>query len=103
MSVNVCDVSSEYAHSVNEWRNYKKRVSSRNSTGVFRAYYHRRAQNQNKNNVDYHLFGLEDVVMMNDFINNDLIPEDDGQVASGSVSLPDPVVFETVEQTLEKE
>jgi hypothetical protein len=41
--------------------------------------------------------------MMNDFIKNDLIPEDDGQVASGSVSLPDPVVFETVEQTLEKE
>jgi hypothetical protein len=102
MSVNVCDVSSEYAHSVNELRNYKKRVSSRNSTGVFRACYHRRAQNQGKNNVDYQLFGLEDVVMMNDFINY-LIPEDDGQVASGSVSLPDPVVFETVEQTLEKE
>ena len=46
---------------------------------------------------------LPSVVMMNDFIKNDLIPEDDGQVASGSVSLPDPVVFETVEQTLEKE
>ena len=34
---------------------------------------------------------------------SDLIPHDDGQVASGSVSLPDPVVLETEEQTLERE
>ena len=39
----------------------------------------------------------------NDFIKDDFIPEGDGQVASGSASLPDPVVLETEEQTLEKD
>jgi hypothetical protein len=39
------------------------------------------------------LSGLEDVVV-NDFIKDDFIPEGDGQVASGSASLPDPVVLE---------
>ena len=48
------------------------------------------------------LSGLEDVVF-NDFIKDDFIPEGDGQVASGSVSLPDPVVLETEEQMLERE
>jgi len=33
-----------------------------------------------------------------DFIKDDCIPEGDVQVASGSVSLPDPVVLETEEQ-----
>ena len=48
--------------------------------------------------------GLEDVVL-NEFINDDCIPEGEGQVASGSVSLPDPVawVLETEEQMLERE
>ena len=31
----------------------------------------------------------------NDFIKDDFIPEDDGQVTSDSASLPDPVVLET--------
>ncbi len=39
----------------------------------------------------------------NDFIKDDFIPEGDGQVASGSASLPDPVVLETEEQMLERE
>ena len=34
---------------------------------------------------------------------DDFIPEDHGQVASGSASLPDPVVLETGEQMLERE
>ncbi len=46
--------------------------------------------------------GLEDVVF-NDFIKDDCIPEGDGQVESGSASLPDPVVLETEEQMHEKE
>ncbi len=39
----------------------------------------------------------------NDFIKDDFIPEGDGQVTSGSESLPDPVALETEEQTLERE
>ena len=38
-----------------------------------------------------------------DFIKNDFIQEGDGQVASGSASLPDPVSLETEEQRLERE
>jgi hypothetical protein len=37
---------------------------------------------------------------VNDFIKDDLNPDGDGQVASGFVSLPDPV---TQEQTFERE
>ena len=48
------------------------------------------------------LSGLEDVVF-NDFLKDACIPEGDGQVSSGSVSLPDPVVLETEEQMLERE
>ncbi len=32
-------------------------------------------------------------MIFNDFIKDDFIPEGDCQVVSGSVSLPDPVVF----------
>jgi hypothetical protein len=46
--------------------------------------------------------GLEDVIF-NDFIKDDLIPSGDGQVASGSASLPDPVALETEEEKLERE
>ena len=42
-------------------------------------------------------------MVFNDFIKDDFIPECDGQVASGSASLPDPVALETEEQTLERE
>ena len=48
------------------------------------------------------LSGLEDVVF-NDFIKDDCIPEGDGQVASGSASIPDPVVLETEERMLERQ
>jgi hypothetical protein len=41
-------------------------------------------------------------VVFNDFIKDDCIPEGDGQVASGSTPLPDPVDLETDEQRLEK-
>ena len=53
-------------------------------------------------NVYSQLSGLEDVVF-NDFIKDDFIPEGDGQVASGSEFLPDPVDLETDEQMLERE
>jgi hypothetical protein len=39
----------------------------------------------------------------NDFIKDDFIPEGDGQVASGSASIPNPVALETEEQKLERE
>ena len=42
-------------------------------------------------------------MVVNDFIKDDCIPEGDGQVASGSASLPDPVVVEAEEQMLERE
>ena len=42
-------------------------------------------------------------MVFNDFIKDDFIPEGDGQVASGSASLPDPVVLETEEHMLESE
>ena len=41
-------------------------------------------------------------MVFNHFIKDDCIPEGDGQVASGSSSLPDPVVLETEEQMLER-
>ena len=53
-------------------------------------------------NVYSQLSGLEDVTF-NDFIKDYFIPEGDGQVASGSASLSDPVTLETQEQTLERE
>ena len=42
-------------------------------------------------------------MVFNDFIKDDFIPEGDGQVASGSASLPNPVALETEEQGLERE
>ena len=48
------------------------------------------------------LSGLEDVGF-NYFIMDHFIPEGDGQVVSGSVSLPDPVVLETEEKPLERD
>ena len=42
-------------------------------------------------------------MVFNDFIKDDFIPEGDGQVASGSASLPNPVALETEEQRLERE
>ncbi len=42
-------------------------------------------------------------MVFNDFIQDDFIPEGDGQVASGSASLPDPVALETEEQRLKRE
>ena len=42
-------------------------------------------------------------MVFNDFIKDDCIPEGDGQVTSGSASIPDPVVLETEEQMLERQ
>jgi hypothetical protein len=60
------------------------------------------AQEQIRSNVYCQISGLEDVIF-NDFIKDDLIPSGDGQVASGSASLPDPVALETEEEKLERE
>ena len=48
---------------------------------------------------EWQFSGLEDVAF-NDFIKDDFIPEGDGQVTSGSESLPDPVVLEGKEKRL---
>jgi hypothetical protein len=68
-------------------------MSSRSTAGVTRG----SRSAQGTINVYSQLSGLEDVVF-NDFIKDDFIPEGGGQVASGSASLPDPVVLETEEQ-----
>jgi hypothetical protein len=41
-------------------------------------------------------------MVFNEFIKDDFIQEDDGQVASGSATLPDPVDLQTEEQRLER-
>jgi hypothetical protein len=56
---------------------------------------------QGRINVSSQLSGLEDVVF-NDFIKDDFITKGDCEVASGSASLPHPVVLETEEQRLER-
>jgi hypothetical protein len=84
--------------SLKVWKTYKKRNATWNTAGVTRG----RKRAQVTSSVHSQLFGLEDVVF-NDFIKDDFIPEGDGQVVSGSVSLPDPVVFETEEQMLQRE
>ena len=61
--------------SVNAWKNYKKRLSSRSSTGVTRP----TRSAQGRSNIYSQLSGLEDVDF-NDFIKDDFIPEGDGQV-----------------------
>ena len=93
----VDEVKTLILESVNVWKNYKKRVPSRDSQG---SRVPRIAQTTR--NVYSQLSGLEDVTF-NDFIKDYFIPEGDGQVASGSVSLPDPVPLETEEQRLESE
>ena len=54
---------------------------------------------QGRSNVYSHLSGLEDVVL-NDFIKDNFIPEGNGQVTSGSASVPDTVALETEKKTL---
>jgi len=88
----VDEVKALILESVNVWKNYKKRGPSRGSQGAraHRSVHARR-------NVYFQLSGLEDVVF-NDFLQDDFIPEGDGQVASGnsgSAPLPDPVDLET--------
>ena len=75
---------------INAWKNFKKRMPSRSSAGPKRP----SRSAQDRSNVYSHLSGLEDV-LFNDFIKDDFIPEGDGQVASGSASLPDSVALET--------
>jgi hypothetical protein len=84
--------------SVSAWKNYMKRMSSRSTAGVTRG----SRSVQGTSNVYSQLSRLEDVGF-NDFIKDDCIPQGDGQVASGSASLPDPVVLETEEHMLERE
>jgi len=86
----VDEVKALILESVNAWKNYKKRVPSRCSQGARAP----RSAHATRN-VYSQLSGLEDVV--NQFIKTDFIPEGDGQVASGSASLPDPVALETEE------
>jgi len=68
--------------SVNACKNYKMRMPSRSSAGATRP----SRSAQGISNVYSLLSGLEDVVF-NHFA--DFIQEGDGQVASGSASLPD--------------
>ena len=93
----VDEVKALILESVNVWKNCKKRVPSRHSHGVRAP-----RSDHTTRNVYSQLSRLEDVVF-NDFIKDDFIPEGDGQVASGSASLPDPVALETEEQRLERE
>jgi len=92
------EVTALILESINTWKNYKKRLPSRSSAGVTRP----SRSAQGTRNVYSQLSGLE-IVVFNDFIKDDFISEGDGQVASGSASLPDPVALETAEQTLERE
>ncbi len=73
------EVKTLFLESVNVWKNYKKRIPSKNSAGVSRPI----RSAQGTNNVYSELSGLEDVGF-NDFIKDDCIPEGDDQVASGS-------------------
>ncbi len=93
----VDEVKALILESVNTWKNYEKWVPSKGSQGTRAP----RSAHATRN-VNSQLSGLEDVVF-NDFIKVDFIPQGDGQVASGSASLPDPVALETEEQTLERE
>ena len=77
----VDEVKAILLESVNTWKNFEKRMTSRNSTGVTLP----RRNTQGKSNVYSQVSGLEDVVF-NDFIKDDFIQEGDGQVASGSAS-----------------
>ena len=94
----VDEVKALILESVSAWKNYKMRMPSRSSTGVTRP----SRSAQGRSNVYSHLSGLEDVVF-NDFIKDYFIQEGDGQVVSGSESLPDPVTLETEDQNLERE
>jgi hypothetical protein len=91
----VDEVKTLILESVNVRKNCKKRVSSRHSHGVRGP-----RSDHTTRNVYSQLSRLEDVVF-NDFIKDDFIPEGNGQVVSGSASLPDPVALETEDQTLE--
>ena len=88
-NINAADkVKALILESVNAWKNYK-RMPSRSSTGG--------------SNVYSQLSPVLEDVVFKELIKNDFIPEGDGQVVSGSASLPDPVALETEEQTLERE
>ena len=73
------------------WKNYKRSNARWSTAGVTRGSRNARGTY----NVYSQLSGLEDVVF-NDFIKDDFIPEGDGEVASGSTSLPNPVVSTSV-------
>jgi hypothetical protein len=88
----------EVKKSVNEWKNYKKRLPSRVSQGARAP----RGTHVTRN-VYSQLLGLEDVVF-NGFIKDDFIPEGNGQLVSGSVSLPVVTLYPwRQERTLERE
>jgi hypothetical protein len=94
----VHEVKARILEYVNAWKNFKKRMPSRSSAGPTRP----SRSAQGTSNVYYQLSGLEDVGF-NYFIKDDFYPEGDGQVASGSASIPDSVALETEEQRLERE
>ena len=75
------EVKALILESVNEWKNYRKRMAVRSSTGATRP----SRSAQGRSNVYSQLSGLEDVGF-NDFIKDFFIPEGDGHVASGSVA-----------------
>ncbi len=88
----VDEVKELILESVNARKNYKMRMPSRSSAGATRP----SRSAHGRSYVYSQLSGLEDVGF-NDFIKDDFIQEGDGQVASGSASLPDRVAGMSVE------
>ena len=86
--------------SVNPWKNYKKRVSvvKGQSRGPC-------AQKHPRDRRGMFAFNSWDLRMWLSMISitYEFIPDGDGQVLSGSASLPDLVVLETEDQTLKRE
>ena len=82
----VDEVKALILESVNAWKDYKKRVPSRGSQGARAPRSATRRRMFTLNSRDLRMwFSL--------ISSDDFIPEGHGQVASGSTSLPDPVMY----------
>jgi hypothetical protein len=88
--------------SINAWKNYQKRMPSRSSASVIRSHSLPGAEAMlTPNSRDLRMwFSITSSRMTQISLQK---PEGDGQVASGSESLPGPVALETEEHKLERE
>ena len=93
----VDEVKALILESLKAWKNYKKRNARWSTAGVSRG---SRSAQGTLNSRDLRMWSS---CHFNDFIKDDFIPEGDGQVASGSAFLPEPLVLETEEHMLERE